>query len=62
MPLHPQARDLIDKTTALNLPAVWDVTLAQARETVRQRSAALPREDVASVLAEVVSALEKAWS
>ena len=49
MPLHPQARDLIDTTTALKLPAVWDVTPAQARETVRQRSAALPREDVASV-------------
>jgi acetyl esterase len=49
MPLHPQARDLIDTTTALKLPAVWDVTPAQAREAARQRSAGLPREDVASV-------------
>jgi acetyl esterase len=49
MPLHPQARALIDATTALNLPAVWDVTPTRAREAVRQRSAALPREDVASV-------------
>jgi acetyl esterase len=49
MPLHPQARDLIEKTTALGLPAVWDVTPAEARAAVRARSAALPRDEVASV-------------
>lgn len=49
MPLHPQARAMIDRTLALNLPPITKVTPAEARESVRQRSAALPREDVASV-------------
>src|SRR6266849_6183248 len=49
MPLDPQARAMIDRTTALNLPPTRAMTPAQARESVRQRSAALAREDVASV-------------
>ena len=49
MPLDPQARLMIERTQALNLPAVGRMTPAEARESVRQRSAALPREDVASV-------------
>ena len=49
MPLHPQARAMIDRTAALNLPPVSQMTPAQARASVRRRSAALPREDVASV-------------
>jgi acetyl esterase len=49
MPLHPQARVMIDRTMALNLPPVSQMTPAEARASVRQRSEALPREDVASV-------------
>jgi acetyl esterase len=49
MPLDPQARLMIERTQALNLPPVGQMTPAEARESVRQRSAALPREDVASV-------------
>ena len=49
MPLDPQARTMIEKTQALNLPPVSQMTPAQARESVRQRSAALPREDVSAV-------------
>jgi len=49
MPLDPQARAMIDRTNALNLPPTREMTPAQARESVRQRSAALPREEVASV-------------
>ena len=49
MPLHPQARAMIDRTVALNLPPVSKMTPAEARASVRERSAALPREDVASV-------------
>ena len=49
MPLDPQARLMIERTQALNLPPVGRTTPAEARESVRQRSAALPREDVASV-------------
>jgi acetyl esterase len=49
MPLHPQARAMIDRTMALNLPPVSQMTPAEARASVRQRSEALPREDVASV-------------
>ena len=49
MPLHPQARAMIEKTQALNLPPVGQMTPAEARASVRERSAALPREDVASV-------------
>lgn len=49
MPLDPQARAMIDRTEALNLPPVSRMTPAEARESARQRSAALPREAVASV-------------
>ena len=49
MPLDPQARAMIDRTTALNLPPTSRMTPAEARASVRQRSAALPREAVASV-------------
>jgi acetyl esterase len=49
MPLDPQARVMIDRTVALNLPPTSQMTPAQARASVRERSAALPREDVASV-------------
>jgi acetyl esterase len=49
MPLDPQARTMIDRTNALNLPPTRAMTPAQARASVRERSAALPREDVASV-------------
>ena len=49
MPLHPQARAMIERTQALNLPPVSAMTPAEARESVRQRSLALPREEVASV-------------
>src|SRR3989442_9955618 len=46
MPLDPQARLMIERTQALNLPPVGQMTPTEARESVRQRSAALPREDV----------------
>jgi acetyl esterase len=49
MPLDPQARAMIDRTLALNIPPITQMTPAQARESVRQRSAMLPREDVAAV-------------
>jgi acetyl esterase/lipase len=49
MPLDPQARLMIERTQALNLPPVSRMTPAQARASVRERSAALPREEVASV-------------
>src|ERR1051325_7354734 len=49
MPLDPQARAMIDRTLALNLPPVTQMTPRQARDSVRERSALLPREDVASV-------------
>ena len=49
MPLDPQARQMIERTQALNLPPVRAMTPAAARESVRQRSAALPCEEVASV-------------
>jgi acetyl esterase len=49
MPLDPQARAMIDRTVALKLPPTREMTPAQARESVRQRSAALPREDVGAV-------------
>ena len=49
MPLDPQARLMIERTQALNLPPVGRMTPTEARESVRQRSAALPREDVAAV-------------
>ena len=47
--LHPQAHAMIERTQALNLPPVSKMTPAEARASVRQRSAALPREDVGSV-------------
>jgi acetyl esterase len=49
MPLDPQARAMIDRTAALNLPPVSQMTPAEARASVRERSAMLPREEVASV-------------
>ena len=49
MPLDPQARLMIERTQALNLPPVGQLTPAQARASVLERSAALPREPVASV-------------
>jgi acetyl esterase/lipase len=49
MPLDPQARDLIDRWNALNLPSARETSPAEARALVRQRSAALPREFVPSV-------------
>lgn len=49
MPLDPQARAMIDRTAALNLPPTSQLTPAQARASVRERSALLPREEVASV-------------
>lgn len=49
MPLDPQARAMIDKTLALNLPPASQMTLKQLRDNARERSAALPREEVASV-------------
>jgi acetyl esterase len=49
MPLDPQARAMIDRTLALNLPPVTEATPVQARQAVRERSAALPREEVSSV-------------
>ncbi|MBM4439055.1 MAG: alpha/beta hydrolase [Candidatus Rokubacteria bacterium] len=49
MPLDPQARAMIDKTLALNLPPASQMGVAALRANARERSAALPREDVASV-------------
>jgi acetyl esterase len=49
MPLDPQARALIDRLDALNLPRAGEVPPARAREITRERSAALPREPVAAV-------------
>ena len=49
MPLDPQARVMIDRTAALNLPPTSQMTPAQARASVRERAAVLPREAVASV-------------
>ena len=50
MPLDPQARRIIDATNALGLPPVEEMTPAQARESMRARTAALgPVEDVARV-------------
>ena len=49
MPLDPQARKMIEATAALNLPPTSRMTPAQARMSVRERSAALPREEIASV-------------
>jgi acetyl esterase len=50
MPLDPQAQQIIDATLALGLPPMEQMTPAQARESMRARTAALgPVEDVARV-------------
>jgi acetyl esterase len=49
MPVHPQAQAMIDRTLALNLPPASQMTVEQLRDNARERSAALPREDVAPV-------------
>jgi acetyl esterase len=50
MPLDPQAQKLVDAMAALNLKAVEDSTPAEARESMRTRTAALgPFEEVARV-------------
>jgi acetyl esterase len=50
MPLDPQARKLVDAMAALNLKPVEESTPAEARESMRSRTAALgPFEDVAAV-------------
>jgi acetyl esterase len=50
MPLDPQARRIIDATNAQNLPAIEQMSPDEAREMLRQRTAALgPVEDVATV-------------
>ena len=50
MPLDPQAKRIIDATNALGLPPVEQMTPAEARDSMRTRTAALgPAEDVAQV-------------
>jgi acetyl esterase/lipase len=50
MALDPQARRIIDATTALGLPPIEQMTPAQARESMRARTAALgPVDDVHEV-------------
>jgi acetyl esterase len=50
MTLDPQARKIIDATNALGLPPMEQMTPAQARESMRARTAALgPVEEVARV-------------
>jgi len=50
MPLDPQAKRIIDATVALGLPPMEQMTPAQARESMRTRTAGLgPVEDVARV-------------
>jgi acetyl esterase len=50
MPLDPQAQRIIDATNALGLPPIEQMTPAQARESMRARTAGLgPVEDVAEV-------------
>jgi acetyl esterase len=50
MPLDPQAQRVIDATVALGLPPMEQMTPAQARESMRSRTAALgPVEDVAKI-------------
>ena len=49
MPVHPQAQAMIDRTLALNLPPASQMTIKQLRDNARERSAALSRDDVASV-------------
>jgi acetyl esterase len=51
MPLDPQAQRVIDAMAALNLKPVEESTPAEARESIRSRTAALgPFPDVAAVL------------
>ncbi|HEV8441105.1 MAG TPA: alpha/beta hydrolase [Methylomirabilota bacterium] len=50
MPLDPQAKRIIDATNALGLPPVEQMTPAEARESMRTRTAALgPVEEVPRV-------------
>ncbi len=50
MPLDPQAQKVVDTITALNLKPIKDSTPAEARESMRTRTAALgPVEDVPAV-------------
>ena len=50
MPLDPQAQKVLDAMAALNLPPTEQMTPAEARESMRSRTAALgPSEDVAKV-------------
>ena len=50
MPIDPQAQRILDATAALNLPPTEQMTPAQARESMRSRTAALgPVEDVARI-------------
>ena len=50
MPLDPQAQRVVDAMAALNLKPVEESTPAEARESIRIRTAALgPFEDVAAV-------------
>jgi acetyl esterase len=50
MPLDPQIRKVLDATIALNLPPTEQMTPAEARESMRLRTAALgPVQDVARV-------------
>jgi hypothetical protein len=50
MPLDPQAQRVVDQMAALNLKPVESSTPAEARESIRTRTAALgPFEDVAAV-------------
>jgi len=50
MPLDPQAQKVVDALAALNLKAFKDSTPAEARESMRSRTAALgPFEEVAAV-------------
>jgi acetyl esterase len=50
MPLDPQAKRIIDATNALGLPPVEQMSPADARESMRTRTAALgPIEDIALV-------------
>lgn len=50
MPVDPQAQRVLDATVALGLPPIEQMTVAEAREGMRTRTAALgPFEDVARV-------------
>jgi acetyl esterase/lipase len=49
MPLDPQAQKLIETLDALDLPVAGIAAPAELRRSLRERSAGLPREHVASV-------------